>query len=671
MKKISILLLVFLSALTLVGCKKEEKTETIPPAFADAIGGFLPKVEHLAGEEVDLLSGIKVIDNETASADIKVEITDMAGYDKDVFGNYVIEYTATDKAGNSSKAKRQIEVFETYTTVLEAILINDKFMKYSLNDPEAFSNIGDNAKFRLNSEVIHVMDKDFFLDQITVHAAAWPKNEGIPSFAWGSLVVIDNEGKLMQARYAHGAQMEMDKEGNLKYSADDLVWFTSNGAGNLLKGLDKALLDELIPEGGRILLAAANTVPNPDSARIFIGQNTFWTDYQGGGGMVKDVKDVETSTIKFTFDPEYKVTIKKPPLLATPELKVERHVLTWGEVAGARGYNLYVNGEKKNEDLITSRRIELLNLDYLIVSNKYEIEVDAVALDEFKNSNSLKSEKLVYDRIEIITQEKPVLTYDEEAKVINFTRPEGSEEINAYGIINGSAFRLELGTVEGTSFNPHELAKDYPGVVGFYLISTGSNEYSDSQSDVVKVTIAQKEAKITVNGMEALVLKMNATNYFARRNETADYKLSVGLFLVSDVKDFSNKYITPADANGTVIVISPDNKVKLVRTIVGNNAWTEDKGWHTDAVNHASNLQMKDISKYMDEGDMLLIGRTSGSFDISVNGTPKKVTTRDFLAWNFQVTWADIAVSPVAPNGWRGTVDTFNVKPNEVVFTIK
>ena len=50
-------------------------TDLIPPAFVDAVDGVLPPLTHNQGEEIDLLAGIQVMDD-NGDFEPTVEITD-------------------------------------------------------------------------------------------------------------------------------------------------------------------------------------------------------------------------------------------------------------------------------------------------------------------------------------------------------------------------------------------------------------------------------------------------------------------------------------------------------------------------------------------------------------------------------------------------------------------
>src|SRR5690554_5710447 len=139
MKKIGIFLLLLISALTLIACDKEEEKPAVdetPPVFIDAISGKLTEVTHLQGDVVDLMEGIKVMDDVTLDDNIVLTL-DKKEYDLNKPGTYVVTYSAKDEAGNESKVDRTIVVFEAVEAEFPAIVIGDTYIKYNLNDETA------------------------------------------------------------------------------------------------------------------------------------------------------------------------------------------------------------------------------------------------------------------------------------------------------------------------------------------------------------------------------------------------------------------------------------------------------------------------------------------------------------------------------------------------------
>lgn len=655
MKKIGIFLLTLISVFTLVACKVEEEVpegDTTPPVFIDAISGKLTEVTHLQGDVVDLMDGIKIMDDITLDADIVLTL-DKKDYDLNKPGTYVVTYSAKDEAGNESKVDRTVVVYEAVEAEFPAIVIGETYIKYNLNDETSFENIGGNSKFRLTSEEVSVMDKDFYISQLEAHKDAWESNNGLPSFAWGVVVVVDEAGKVVHARYTQGAQMEMNSEGELKWAQEELPWFHSSGGGNLLVDL----VDN-IPENGKVILGASNTAPAPDLARIFLINNTFWTGYVGGGGVVKDVQDVDVTDVTFEFVEDFNVKVKKPAAITTPVIEVNRHVLTWDKVENARGYNLYINGVLFNkEELLQANPINLLDLEELEIGKKYEFTLEAISMDFLKWSDSLISETFEYDRIEILTQVDPVITYNETNKNIEWTKPEGSNYMEVYVEIHGRIFLVD--TTEDTSFNPHSLEKDFSGKSLFFIKSVGLDTHSDSTSNKVEVTVERSEKVMTVGSHTFKVQIMSPENYYARRNGNLDVDY---IYLIEDVKNYT--FVAgDAEANNVVMVLDKDFNVKLVRNIVGNHAWVKGEGWVTDAA-HSSGAQLTGIQGYMEDGDFLLVGRNTG---VSVQDGEVVINAigRDVLSYHFIKKGATIPTQ-----SWRDSVDTF-MDPSKVEFTIK
>ncbi|VEU79787.1 DUF5011/hyalin repeat domain-containing protein [Haploplasma axanthum] len=667
MKKISIFILTILSILTLASCAKDpiidDKGDKLPPVFSEAENGRLSTLEHLKGADVDFLKDIKVIDNVDSSADIVVTVSDFGTYDKNVVGESEITYTAKDKAGNTSTIKRTIIVLETLERTLSAIVIGDEFTEYAYNDETAFTLEGDyGAKFR-TLEVAQVMEKDFFNEQLTVHADNYPTNAGIPLLPYGSLALVNNDGKVVHARFSAGALLEMDANGVVSY--ENLEWADVAG-GNLLKGITERM-NELLPNGGKVVFVTP--VGNP---RIFMNKNLFWSEYLGGGGMYKDVQDVDITQVKIEFHEEYKVVIKKPDSIVSPEISVNRHVLSWTAIENAKGYDLYIDGEKFNEELITATSVELLKLELELTpegSEGYNIEVVAITKDEFKWSNSNKSNSLKYKMVDIKELAAPVIKV--EAGVVSWEAVTGTEKYEIY--ITFGTYTKKVGETTDTSFTANILAVGLEGNNYFTVKGIGTNEYSDSavSNKVLHKTESPKKV-LEVSGIKTNVNIVTAENYFNRRNATDVTKFDGALYLITGVSKY--KETNRTEATSTIVVLTADFKVKMVRNILaaattGGATYTPEKGWFIDESYKNQAAQLADIDKYVGEDDYLLIGKFAGA-TAEINGETKTVSARELLAYTFIANWDIFPAAPTGTDGWRGSITTFH-DVKEIEFTLE
>ena len=150
------------------GEPEDNDTDKTPPAFVDAKNGKLPAVSHDAGEEVDLLSDIVVMDNRTATEDLVLSISDNGGYDPTVPGVYTLTISACDSAANEAKATLQVTVKQVYEKIT---LTLGGDLPYVENDTSALVYTSSGTSFRTD-DVIQVMDKDFFLTEYNAHKAS-------------------------------------------------------------------------------------------------------------------------------------------------------------------------------------------------------------------------------------------------------------------------------------------------------------------------------------------------------------------------------------------------------------------------------------------------------------------------------------------------------------------
>lgn len=263
----------------------DEDRDVIPPAFTDAKDGALPAVSHKAGEEYDVLGGITVRDNRTADEDISLEISDDGGYDPDTAGTYTLTLTATDEAGNTSEATLEITV--TAVTQALTVIIGEDGIEYSLNESGALAYTSSGTAFRA-SDVIQVMDKDFFVTEYNAHKAEHTNNGGVPFFPNGVLIVTDEDFGIVQLRISAGSDIQVERDGSV---SSDISWNNAIDAaagGGMFKGfIDE--LDTIISDGGYVIM-----VGNPGDAlcRAYLIKSLFCSTYESGS-ITADSMDVD------------------------------------------------------------------------------------------------------------------------------------------------------------------------------------------------------------------------------------------------------------------------------------------------------------------------------------------------------------------------------------------
>jgi|LSQX01.3.fsa_nt_gb hypothetical protein len=669
MKKVGAFILLVLSIFVLGACNGKtdnngnggnqdppEQTDTRPPVFTDAVGGKLLNIEHLQGDDYDFLAGINVIDDKTEAKDIVVEV-DLEGYDKNIPGTYEITYTAKDEAGNSSNVTRTVIVIETLEVTLPAIVIGEdiNFNQIEYNNEDAFLSTSAGANFRNFPDLIQVMEKDFYLDQLTEHSDAWGP---YPAFAWGTVLIITEEGAVKHARFTAGVQMEIDETGEVTYDRDELVWFADHGGGDLFKGIDEEFLDELISDGGYVVFG-----PSEGKARIFLNKNIFWSEYAGGGGMYKDAQDVDVTTLVVQINQEHHVKIAKPVPVATPEIIVQRHVLKWDPVENASGYDIYVDGEKINETLFVGTTFDLL--DVLRVRPViYELEVVARSVDIYRWSDSAKSNLIEYLRPHIRIQSPAEISYDD--GLVSWEASEGAIFYEIYLRFAGK--RIMVGTTETTSFDPQEVSEGYEGTNFYFIKGVGSETYSDSDySNELAITVDFELETLEIGAMSTEVALITAENYFVRRNTTDQTKLPGLLYKVTGVTEYLAAGNIALESYSLIVVLDSDDKLKLIRSILSKHSYSPEKGWYTDDdyPNYAD--QLSKIGNYIVEGDTILIGKNGLDINYQVEGQTIETAAREFLAYHFVNSWDDFPTVAVAPDGWRGDLNDF-IEAKEVEF---
>ena len=251
-------------------------TDVTPPAFVNASKGVLPGVSHEAGEEIDLLAGIEVMDNHTATEELVISISDDGGYDPAVPGVYTVTVSVCDSAGNETTATMEVTVRKVYEKIT---LTLGNEVTYKVNDTSALVYTSSGTSFR-TADVIQVMDKEFFLTEYDAHKAEHTNNGTVPFFPNGVIVIVDENDLIVQVRIACGDTVQINSDGSVKTSG--LSWtnaLDATSGGGMFKGL-AAELDSIIPNGGKLLF-----VGNPGSytCRTFLIQSLFSSQYVSGG----------------------------------------------------------------------------------------------------------------------------------------------------------------------------------------------------------------------------------------------------------------------------------------------------------------------------------------------------------------------------------------------------
>lgn len=257
-------------------------TDLIPPAFVDAVDGVLPPLTHNQGEEIDLLAGIQIMDD-NGDFEPTVEITDDGGYDPNVPGTYTVTFTAQDGFENKSTATMEITVVAVIKT--EKITLSGITFDTTSTDALSYSAAG---TFFRTKDIVQVMDKDTFVSQYNKYSADHTNNGGTPYFPNGVIVILDGENRIVQVRIAAGDTLQIDADGSVKTSG--FAWSNSIDAANgggMFKGI-LGDLETLIPDGGTLMFVGN---PGEQQSRIALIRALFCSTYESGA-LTVDAQDV-------------------------------------------------------------------------------------------------------------------------------------------------------------------------------------------------------------------------------------------------------------------------------------------------------------------------------------------------------------------------------------------
>jgi len=634
--------------------------DTIAPAFLSLVDGKLPALSHLQTQTVDFMANVTARDNRDGY-DVEVTI-DYGTYNKDVAGEYTITYTATDLSNNVTHVDRVITVLETLDMTLDAAVIGEDWIQYSYNDTEAFANNGSyGAQFRTN-DVLHIMSKTFYSEQLVEHAAEYPTNNGIPTFPYGSLIITDADYNIIHVRLQTGVFLQLDVvDGVTVLTHTDVTW--NNGAGgNLFLGIE-----ELIPADGYVMFI---TPVDAQKGRIFLASNLFYTGYTGGA-MTKDVQDIfDITTVELDLIEDYRVLIELPDPIATPVVTLNRHTLSWEAVPNALNYQLFVNGEAFGTPM-TQTSLDLSSLDLALSEDDgYQISVQAITKDQFKFSSSLMSNEITYKKIEIQTLAAPVVAVDgTNLELLTWEAVEGTDYYEIY--VKLGAFTKLVGETEGTEFEVSSV-EGFNGVNGYIVKGIGLATHTDSVASNLVTVDQTVTTTMTFDGMPTEVVVTNATDYFNRRNLTDGSKLGAYIYLVTDIKAVENWSGIYTEAFGTVAVLNSSYQAKFVRNILPKQTYTKALGWFDDTAYAANSAQLVGLGAILEEGDMLLIGKNGLVITTTVADVVVTAAARDFVAYHFINPWAKFpaTTASAADGGWRAPMTSFKDASTTVVTVV-
>lgn len=259
-------------------------------------------ITHFQGENIDLLMGIKIVDNVDLDT-LKATVKDNGGYDKEVPGTYTITYSAKDSAGNEGTATRTIEVVESYT---RATFDNETYFKAVYNPQVGAAYTGSNYLNSYDTTVVNVLSTEY----VRYLLANAPERLG-GNTGWSIVVLTDANDKVVYMRHFQTGEAAL-KSAYPNYNFDqyvkedlsntyktntgeDLISFNSNewctgtttaankAYGSAAKGLMMANIEQWLIDGGNVFLFLNSAVDN-QAARSFAVKNTmddFVLDVEG------------------------------------------------------------------------------------------------------------------------------------------------------------------------------------------------------------------------------------------------------------------------------------------------------------------------------------------------------------------------------------------------------
>jgi hypothetical protein len=649
--------------------KPTTKGDTQAPVFTGLIKGELQPIEHLKGEEVELYGNISVIDDVDASKDVTVTITDMAGYDKNIPGVYKLEYTATDKSGNSSTVKRTVTVHETVVKAYKALMINDVAIPY-FGEGETTTN---------NDGLEYTMDKAFLYGNNGIYAATLDKvslmsyetfktafkagqdsgkftdNGNDPYMSYGGLVALDANYTPVYVRLSKGTALEILPDNTLVNGAD--ASFPANNkdanGGGLLGNLDEVLAG-LVEAGTDVSYVGivANPTGTPDDVaiRMFV-QAVYYPEYASGAIYASNRVIMNQNELVGEINDDYQIVVAKPDALEVPTFTIIKNTIHFTGVDGAKFYEIYVDGVLQDftishqgvvEHAVLLKGETALNLE----DGTYELQIRVVTKDILQWSDSELSEVVEYTQFEVEAIDAPAITLS--GDTISWEAVANASKYAVYVNCTGIITNALVGETTETSYDLSAVKEAYANFVNVYVVALGDDTHYDSAASNVVFYDYANVKPLVINGYQYTVLSTTYADYFSRRNTTYAQTGYAGAPYVFHITDFDQyKYNTDAalakkvvEAYSVVVLLDKDNNVKYVSNIMTNfkyvnGAWQQIYVEAKDSVANTNNLA--EITGLLSEGDSLLVFKNGNTVDVvSEDGkSTLKVNARHIGAYHF------------------------------------
>ncbi len=638
--------------------------DTIAPLFNSAQNGVLPAQEHLQYAEynVSTFEYLSVRDN--YDKELTVTIKDLGGYNKDVAGVYTITYSCKDVSGNEAIATSTLTVKEAIKYTVDVLKLNDT-TKYPVqyNNETALTDEGSGLLLRFREE-LQLMTKDFYSQQVEQNRSQYATNGGVPFLPYGVAVILDSEMKpvvVRNAAYAIEAvlvdgEWQLLKNGVVTIDGVDVTiktnFIDSSAPTQEGAGILGGNFESYIPEGGYVVLAGSPYGGNKDLGKIFLLSNLLDPNFTGGALAWNGVEVFAVELLEkadFDYVQNETTLYPKPTDIATPEIEINNHVLSWKQVEFAKNYQVYIDGELVLTTTSLSVKLSELGLEPNVDGEHYNISVKAMSNDIRYHGDSQMSNVLAYVMPNATTLEAPVISLDN--TTIIWEAVSGATSYVVYATQVGDPIVIATTTECGLDLSiNNELAKLIANAMITVKAVGDGVEYLDSNVSNSVVYYCGSEKVISFDGVNKLpVIETTAADYFARRNDATEvgYANKQYIYLIKDAHNIASGSV---EAFSYLVLTDKDGNVKAMINIVNTTQQYYNGEWVAAAtINYTGNSQqITPILPLIAEGDQLLIGRTGGNFTI---GELSGLQGRDVLAHYFHGAYTVDTITANQP--WR------------------
>lgn len=637
--------------------------DTVSPYFeyANAQTGKLPAFEALQYAPLDLLAleYLSVIDN--YDTDLKATVKNDGGFNVEVAGTYTVTYVVKDSSGNETTAERDITLLPAVKYTEDVLKINDETHAAQFNNPNAMIDSGDGYGMGLRKiNAVQVMTKAFYLEQLETLYTNYPSNANRPFLPYGVAVVLDANYKpvlVRNASYAIEAVYNQETETWDLHKGQDLTFIDATvGNTTTPAGILGGDFESYIPDGGFVLMCGSPLGGTNDTCKIFLLKNLLADAFTGGALSWDFVEGVATELLpkaQFEYIENYTTYYPQPDALDTPELKMEKHILSWQSISGAKEYVLYINGEMVLTTTTTTIKMIDLNLAPSADGETYQITIQAISSDIRYYGDSNMSEVLDYAMPNSQELSAPAIRLEENMLV--WDEVEGAAGYAIYATQLGEPVLVATVTTLTYDLKDSEMVRKLIANAKISVKALGDDvEYLDSEFSNSVVYYCGIEQVIVINGEKQPVIVTTTADYFARRNDATEigYANQSYLYLITDADQITSSHV---EAYSFLVLFDKNGVVKAIINILNTTKQYYNYQWVDAAsINYTSNAsQIAPLVNILEAGDQLLIGRTGGTF--TINGTMPTTAGRNVLANYFWGAYTS------ATDPWRSehTIETF------------